>query len=379
MVRPRTPLSSHGTISSSEVAPGKWRARTRYRYEDGSLRQVERFSTSRSKALRSLATAIASIDASQSGTLTGSTTLEILSQRYIESKSGERTTAGTLSQYKRTLERNVLPRVGRLTIAEATPERLQRVLDDVTKVNGPGAAKSCKSILSGMLALAVRNGAARTNPVRELERIRQKREGAEALSLDQLHALLVAVRGDARLRELDLVDVIEFMAATGCRVGEALALRWKSVDLVTSTVTLNATVVRIMGEGLLLQEHGKTEASGRTIVISDDLLSILDLRMLERIDPTNELVFPTVTGKLRDPQNTDRDWRLARRRLELGEVKLHAFRKTIATVLDTAGLSARDIAEYLGHKNPSMTQDRYMSKTAGTARAAAVLSGLTKV
>lgn len=376
MARPRTPLSSHGAISIVEVASGKWRARTRYRYEDGSLRQVERFSTSKPKALRALAMGIAAIDASQSGTLTGSTTLEALSVRYIESKGGERTTAGTLAQYKKTLERNVLPRVGKLTISEATPERLQRFLNEVTAASGPGAAKSCKSILSGMLGLAVRNGAVRTNPVRELERIRQKREGAEALSLEQLDALLVAVRGDTRLRELDLVHVIEFMADTGCRVGEALALRWKSIDLAAGTVTLNATVVRIMGEGLLLQEHGKTEASGRTIKISDNLQSVLDLRWLERVDVTNDLVFPTVTGKLRDPQNTDRDWRLARRRLELGEVKLHAFRKTVATLLDAAGLSARDIAEYLGHKNPSMTQDRYMSKTAGTARAAAALSSL---
>jgi integrase len=122
-----------------------------------------------------------------------------------------------------------------------------------------------------------------------------------------------------------------------------------------------------------------TRAGVVNSVMSDHLQSILDLRMLNRVDATNELVFPTVTGKLRDPQNTDRDWRLARRRLEFGEVKLHAFRKKIATVLDTAGLSARDIAEHLGHKNPSMTQDPYMSKTAGTARAAAVLSTLSSV
>ena len=91
---------------------------------------------------------------------------------------------------------------------------------------------------------------------------------------------------------------------------------------------------------------------------------------------TSPLVFPTVLGNLRDPQNTERDWREARTRLGLGDVKLHAFRKTVATLLDQSGLSARDIAEYLGHANPSMTQDRYMSKTADTARAAAALDSL---
>jgi integrase len=62
----------------------------------------------------------------------------------------------------------------------------------------------------------------------------------------------------------------------------------------------------------------------------------------------------------------------------VGAVKSHAFRKTVATLLDGSGLSARDIAEHLGHKNPSMTQDKYMSKTAGTSRAAAFLSDIVK-
>ena len=51
----------------------------------------------------------------------------------------------------------------------------------------------------------------------------------------------------------------------------------------------------------------------------------------------------------------------------------HGLRKTCATALDVAGVSARGIAEYLGHKRPSMTQDVYMSRKVGTAEAAAHL------
>ncbi|WP_228501809.1 site-specific integrase [Nocardioides agariphilus] len=35
----------------------------------------------------------------------------------------------------------------------------------------------------------------------------------------------------------------------------------------------------------------------------------------------------------------------------------HAFRKTAATIVDEAALSARLIADQLGHIRPSMTQD----------------------
>ncbi|MGH3549339.1 MAG: tyrosine-type recombinase/integrase, partial [Pseudonocardiaceae bacterium] len=47
----------------------------------------------------------------------------------------------------------------------------------------------------------------------------------------------------------------------------------------------------------------------------------------------------------------------------------HAFRHLVATQLDRAGLSAREIADYLGHERVSMTQDVYMSRgTTGLLR-----------
>lgn len=61
MARPRTPLSSYGTIHSALVEPGKWRARTRYRFEDGKLRQVERFAQSEAKAKEKLRAALVDI------------------------------------------------------------------------------------------------------------------------------------------------------------------------------------------------------------------------------------------------------------------------------------------------------------------------------
>ena len=51
----------------------------------------------------------------------------------------------------------------------------------------------------------------------------------------------------------------------------------------------------------------------------------------------------------------------------------HSFRKTTATLLDQAGLSARVIADQLGHARPSMTQDVYMGRKAVDPRAVAAL------
>ncbi|WP_198553617.1 MULTISPECIES: tyrosine-type recombinase/integrase [Microbacterium] len=84
-------------------------------------------------------------------------------------------------------------------------------------------------------------------------------------------------------------------------------------------------------------------------------------------------VFPTPFLKRRDRRNTANEWRAARERLELGEYTFHSFRKTVATALDQAGLSARAIAEYLGHADPSLTMNVYMSKPVGGTAAARAL------
>jgi integrase len=49
------------------------------------------------------------------------------------------------------------------------------------------------------------------------------------------------------------------------------------------------------------------------------------------------------------------------------------FRKTAATELDRAGLSARQIADQLGHAQASMTQDRYLGRRAVDRTAADAL------
>lgn len=57
-----------------------------------------------------------------------------------------------------------------------------------------------------------------------------------------------------------------------------------------------------------------------------------------------------------------RPWRKIRAELGVPDVSSHSFRKTVATLIDDAGLSARIGADHLGHAKLSMTQDRYMSR-----------------
>jgi integrase len=375
MVRPRIPIGSNGVFSFTQMRPGLWRARTRYRFEDGELRQIERFASSRPKALAALQLALTTSQLNTTSSVRRETRLADLADRFLASKADR--APRTVDTYRQTIEHHIKPKIGSLAVAEATTERLDRFIRTVTEKNGPGAAKACRAVLSGMMGVAARADAVRVNPVREISNIERHRKGAEAIPIDDLANLLNVVRRDQRLNELDQVDVIEFLAATGCRLGEVLAVSWSAVDFGAQSVTFRANVVRAHGRGIIIQDHVKTQAGMRTIAVPGSLIERLRERKTSfKIYNEHDLVFPTVRGNIRDPRNTSRDWRDARDRLGYPTVTTHSFRKTVATALDHAGLSAREIAEYLGHANPSLTQDVYMAKNTGGVKAAHALDAI---
>jgi integrase len=76
---------------------------------------------------------------------------------------------------------------------------------------------------------------------------------------------------------------------------------------------------------------------------------------------------------LRDPDNFNKQWRTVRDELGVPDVTSHSFRKTVATLIDDEGLSARIGADHLGHSNVSMTQDRYMARGRAHAEVAELL------
>ena len=66
-------------------------------------------------------------------------------------------------------------------------------------------------------------------------------------------------------------------------------------------------------------------------------------------------------------------FRQVRAGTEFEWVRPHTLRKTVATILDGSGATARLIADQLGHARISMTQDVYMGRHAVSSAAAEAL------
>jgi hypothetical protein len=59
---------------------------------------------------------------------------------------------GTYDTYRYHLDKNVLPRIGELVFVEVTTPRVNKVIIAIRNEVGVGSAKTCTSIISGILA-----------------------------------------------------------------------------------------------------------------------------------------------------------------------------------------------------------------------------------
>jgi integrase len=103
-----------------------------------------------------------------------------------------------------------------------------------------------------------------------------------------------------------------------------------------------------------------------TVTITQERKDVRALTVAEEEDLRDKL-------RTSHPSNTTKDLREALDLLGFDWVTSHVFRKTVATRLDEAGMSARVIADQLGHAKPSITQDVYMGRKVVNADAARIL------
>jgi len=410
MGRPPLPLGTYGRVLFIAQAGGRVQARARFRDYDGCIRLVSKIGGSRPAAERALKADLTRRQApGGQGAISPATRLDALADAWLLAPHAW--ASGTQRTYATIVRNQVKPALGRLRLQEVSPGAVSRALTAMTARSGPSAAKSARACLSGMFALAVEDGAVSVNPVRDASaRIRVARRPPRALTREEALRLGRLLGASARALELDLPDLVTWMLATGCRIGEALALRYGTngegrplLDVDARTWEVNATVVRVPGQGLRIQPRTKTAAGWRVIAIPDHAVAMLKQRQsLPHRRKIDGLVFAApAAGTLRDPNNVSGDLRglldafecevctsaqeRAGGQRQQGRpdrcqegpwswVTSHTFRKTVATRLDEAGFTPRQVADQLGHANPSMTLDVYFGRHVVSASAAQALN-----
>jgi integrase len=365
MARPLKPVGTHGKVWVTAKPSGGWTARTKYRDHDGIVRLVERTGRTSSAARNALLTALQERAGTTGDDITGETRFQRAAELWIAEvrAAGERgdLSPSTVELYERQLRNHILRSLGALRLREVTTPRVNAFLGDLRGRFAVSTVRTCRSVISGVMRLAVTHGAALTNPTREVRIPKERRRPPRALTAEERVQWLSMLETDPIAVRKDLPDLTRWMLATGVRIGEALAVSWNEINMDAQTVLIEWNLIRIRGEGLRRVPRVKTDSGERTLPLPSFAMDMLRRRALTC---SRGPLFPDSVGGWRDPSNTRRDLRTARGTHGFAWVTSHVFRKTCATILDEAGLSARAIADQLGHSRPSLTQDVYLGRKA---------------
>ena len=380
MARPGLPLGTYGTISVTASAAG-FTARTKYRDLDGIVRPVKRNGKTKAAAERALKTALTDrqTPSKEREVIPTSTFAKVAELWFVELQglvdSGQRS-PGTLDTYRSIYRTHVKPGMGALRVREITTPLVDRMLSAI-KVKSASRARTAKIIVSGVMRYAARHGAITVNPVREVGRIDSTPvRRPRALTAEERTQWLGAVEANKQAREWDLPDLTRMMLATGCRIGECLAIGWTEVDLDAKEVDIAWHLVRATGVGLLRVPSTKSGEKGERLVPLPGWVVTMLKRRREAIGEDVEPVFPDSLGGWRDPSNVRRVWRKVRDKAEMEGLVSHTLRKTVASFLDDAHVSTRKISDQLGHSKVSMTQDRYLGRRLTDRQTSEVLDGM---
>ncbi|MDR0488227.1 MAG: site-specific integrase [Propionibacteriaceae bacterium] len=374
MTRPRIPIGTFGEVTFLRTTQGRVEARTRYRDWDGKSRLVQAVGTSKRQAEQNLKVKLAQRTLFQppvSG-LTPDSSFGDLVEYWLEDIELEnRLAQQTRDRYRYHMRQLVLPAFENLTLREIGVARCDMLIKNLLKVSY-NKARQAKVVLRLAFGLAVRHEIIPRNPMDGIARLHKPAHTPDAMTPEEVNSVRIAVRfwetgivPSGPRPDGQLSAIIEVMLGTSARIGEALAIRRRDVDVESPTpsIAIRGTIVTPRGLAPYRQDHPKTAKSRRVIAIPSFTAQAIRARLEAMTDISPDaLVFCSRNGTPLTTNNVRRQLRHVLNLAGIEGVTPHMFRRTVATAIsETASIDLA--AELLGHTDPKITVQHYIRRS----------------
>lgn len=277
-------------------------------------------------------------------------TVKELADRFDREHISLRVKPSTAKEYRRNLERFILPALGRLTVTGITRADVAKFHHDLRHI--PYQANRCLEVISKMFSLAELWGLRPdgSNPRKHIRKYpEEKRERfLSAAELRRVGEVLCEMEVEG-VELPSAILAVRLLILTGCRLNEIMTLKWEYVDFTDKVLRL---------------PDSKTGAK----VVHLGQPAIERLKAAEQINNNPWVITGTLEGKrLSDLQPF---WQRVRARAGLKDVRIHDLRHTFASTAVAAGQGLPMIGKLLGHTQVQTTA-RYAHLAAEPVKTAA--------
>jgi integrase len=270
----------------------------------------------------------------------------------------------TRKEYRRLGQQYALSYFGRRRrMTEVGPREIAnfiRWLCDESEHGRPLSDSTIRNILNPVrscFATAMHEGLVRTNPTHGA--YLPNRQNSEAdpegdrrpLSRTQLAVVLELVPAAHQ-------TLFRFLASTGLRISEALALTWGDLQLDGSEARVKVRRACVNGA----MAAPKTKHSRRSVPLAHELVSELRVhRARSAWSQDQDFVFPSAAGTPLDQNNLrSRVLRPVREEADVPWMTFHTLRHTCASLLFARGANAVQVQNWLGHHSAAFTLANYV-------------------
>jgi integrase len=272
----------------------------------------------------------------------------------------------TRESYESIVRRHLLPRFANSPIAAIDYPVVLAFVGDLQRAGvSAKTVRNIRDVLRLVLALAVKSGALKANPVTDIEVARTARHEMVFLDPDQIMALAAEItappqryRKDERRRDgyPEYGLLVRFAAFTGLRAGEIVALRVKCLDLMRRSVDVNASGSEAYGQ---LQIVATKTYERRSVPIPRSLIDELAHQVAGR-EPDEFVWQSPQGGPFRHGNWFKRHFKPALIQAGLPpNTRFHDLRHSYAAMLIGQGAHPRAIMERMGHSTITVTLDTY--------------------
>ena len=333
----------------------------------------------------------------------GKADVNFLFDRYISTKSELRST--TMSNYMYTWDHFVRETFGKKKIKDVKYSDVLYFYNDLIKNKGLqiNTLESINTILRPAFKLAVKDDIIRKNPVDGAYCEIKKRHGGSgktrrALTVEQQRAFMEYVSHNPLFYHW--YPFFTFLLGTGCRIGEAIGMRWDDVDMEKRVIDVNhsLTYYQRSDESYRCEfrvSKPKTEAGVRVIPMMKPVYDVLKDEYerqskegfcVANVDGMTNFIFTNRFGnphnpaavnraikRIVDAYNAEEEVNAKKKKREpvlIPRFSCHVFRHTFASRFCENETNIKVIQEVMGHADVSTTMNIYAEVNQSVTRTA---------